>query len=255
MKLDNILNLFNIRETEKEIFKICFESDGIGASEIAKKIGINRTSTYDFLDNLVKAGLIIESQKQGVKKFYVQKPEKIEELIKEKEGKVSVAKKSIEDLKNNFYQNKKRIAPKMQFYEGKEELRQMMKDLLLYQNITIYSFWPIENIIQALGKDFYREFHVKRVASNIKIKVIWPQKHTKQKEKHSFLEGSENFKREIRILPEDIDFNLGYTIYSNNVRFMSSQKEGYGFIIESQEMADTMKKQFEIIWKISKPLS
>jgi len=35
---------------------------------------------------------------------------------------------------------------------------------------------------------------------------------------------------------------------------MSSQKENYGFIIESIEMADMMKKQFEMIWKISKPL-
>lgn len=251
MKLDFILNLFNIREAEKEIFKICFESDGIGATEIAKKIGINRTSAYDFLDNLVKAGLIIESQKQGVKMFYAEKPEKIGFLIEEKQKEISQAKTAIKDLQAEFYLKKISTRPKLQIYEGREELRQMMRDMLLYRDITIRAFWPVKDIIKVLGEDFYKEFHRKRIERNIGIKVIWPAEQAGVA-KNNFLENTEKLKREARIAPKNIDFKLGYTIYGNMVRFISSPKENYGFLIESQEMADTMKKQFELIWEQSK---
>ena len=48
---------------------------------------------------------------------------------------------------------------------------------------------------------------------------------------------------------------LGYAIYKNTVRFISSDKEQYGFLIESQEFAEMMRGQFEIIWNASKPFN
>jgi len=38
------------------------------------------------------------------------------------------------------------------------------------------------------------------------------------------------------------------------VAFLSSAEEGYGFIIQSQELVNTLKAQFELLWDISKPL-
>jgi sugar-specific transcriptional regulator TrmB len=187
MKIDKILDLFDLRPIEKEVFRVCFDADGVGASEIAKKVGINRTSTYDFLDKLVKIGLVVESQKQGIKTFYSQKPEQIELLINEKKQKITIATQVIGEFKKDFYTNAKRTIPRMQIYEGKEELRQMMKDMLLYHDLTVYSFWPIKNIIQTLGKEFYSDFHKKRVTSNLHIKVLWPKKHSNLREKHFFL--------------------------------------------------------------------
>lgn len=256
MKIDKILNLFNLHSTEKDIFKICLEANGgIGATEISKKVGINRTSTYDFLDNLVQAGLIIESQKSGIKRFFIQKPELISLLIEIKNKEIIEAQEAIHRLKEEYYSENKKTRPKLQIYEGKKELQQMMNDMLLYQDIVVYSFWPIEDVINVLGKDFYDEFHKKRIRSNIEIKVIWPEKHSRIRKKYKFLEKGINLKRETRIAPSNINFSLGYAIYKNTVRFFSSKKENYGFLIESEEMADMMKKQFDIIWEKSEPLN
>ena len=71
MQTDQILNLFNLRPLEKEVFGVCLESGLIGATALAQKTGISRTSIYDILENLLKNGLIIESQKSGVKVFAV----------------------------------------------------------------------------------------------------------------------------------------------------------------------------------------
>jgi len=255
MKINQILDLFNLRSLEKEVFRICLESGMIGATSLAQKTGISRTSVYDVLKSLMKNGLVVESQKNGVKFFVVQKPEKIELLIEEKQKEVLIAKTALETFKNEYYANGKSFKPRLQMFEGQEELRQMMKDMLLYRDITAYVLWPVEKIIKLLGHDFYQEFHKKRAERNIQIKVIWPNSQVAVRTKYDFLKNDKELKREIRLAPKNIDFSLGYAIYANTVRFISSQKENYGFLIESQEMAEMMKKQFEIIWENSKKIS
>lgn len=252
MQIDRILDLFNLSPLEKKVFEICLEEGLIGATNLAQKTNISRTSIYDILNCLIKKGLIIESQKNNVKIYSVQKPEMIELFIDEKQKKAINAKNALIVLKNKYYLKKNFIKPRLQIYEGQKELRQMMKDMLLYRDITAYIFWPVEKIIKLLGINFYKEFQQKRTERNIKIQVIWPHSNSKIKNKYNFLQNDEKLKRETRIAPKNIDFSLGYAIYSNTVRFISSQKENYGFLIESQEMADMMKKQFEIIWSISR---
>lgn len=252
MKIDQILNLFNLRPLEKEVFQVCLESGMTGATTLAQKTGISRTSVYDILDSLLKNGLVMESQKNGVKVFAVQKPETIELLIDEKQKEVLTAKTALAMFKNEYYTWEKSFKPRLQIFEGQEELRQMMKDMLLYRDITAYVLWPVKKIIKLLGSDFYREFHKKRAERNIQIKVIWPRPQATAKTKYDFLKNDAQLKREIRVAPKNIDFSLGYAIYANTVRFISSQKENYGFLIESPEMAEMMKRQFEIIWEVSK---
>jgi sugar-specific transcriptional regulator TrmB len=254
MKTDQILNLFNLRPLEKEVFRVCLESGMVGASIIAQKTGISRTSIYDILESLLKSGLMVESQKNGVKVFAIQKPEIIELLIEEKQKEVLTAKSALESFKNEYYASGKIFKPRLQIFEQQVELRQMMKDMLLYRDITVYTLWPVEKIIKLLGSDFYREFHQKRAERNIKIKVIWPRPQSGVKAKYDFFKNDIELKREIRVAPKNIDFSLGYSIYANTVRFISSQKESYGFLIESQEMAEMMRQQFEIIWQASKKL-
>ena len=254
MKTDQILNLFNLRPLEKEVFQVCLELGTVGATALAKKANISRTAVYDVLESLLKNGLISESQKGGVKVFAVQKPEIIELLIEEKQNEVSAAKIALSAFKNEYYSGDKSIKPRLQIFEGQDELRQMMKDMLLYRDITAYVLWPVEKIIKLLGSDFYREFHKKRAERNIRIKVIWPCSQMVVKTKYDFLKDDVELKREIRIAPKNINFSLGYAIYANTVRFISSQKENYGFLIESQEMAEMMKQQFEIIWTTSKKI-
>jgi len=254
MQINKILDLFNLQPLEKEVFLTALENGPTGATTLAQKAGIKRTAIYDLLENLIKAGLIVESQKNNIKIFTVQKPEIIELLIEEKQKNILTAKNVLAEFKDAYYHKHSTTKPRLQLFEGREELKHMMKDMLLYRDITAYVLWPVEKIIKLLGSEFYQEFHKKRAERNIKIKVIWPQAQATAKTKYDFFKNDDDLKREIRVAPKNINFSLGYTIYANTVRFVSSQKENYGFLIESPEMAEMMKQQFEIIWEKSKPI-
>ena len=130
----------------------------------------------------------------------------------------------------------------------------MMKDMLLYRDITVYAYWPVKEIVKLLSPEFFSKFHQERISRNIRLKVIWPQKQTPQiKNLPFFGVGGGEFKREVRLAPKEVDFSLGYAIYGNTVRFISSSKENFGFLVASPELVKMMKSQFQMVWNASKP--
>ena len=155
-------------------------------------------------------------------------------LIEEKQKEVGAAKTALATFKSEYYAGGKSFKPRLQIFEGREELQQMMKDMLLYRDITAHVLWPVEKIIKLLGSDFYREFHKKRAARNIQIKVIWPRPQITAKTKYDFLKNDAELKREIRVAPK-ILISLWVTPFMPIPCDLFLRKENYGFLIESQK--------------------
>ncbi len=236
-----------------KLYEALFYGKEMGASELAKQAGVSRTSVYDLIKRPKDEGLVIESQKNGTAVFSIQPPEKLQLLLAEKEKELILAKSSISMLQTDYLKQNKTAKPKLQMFEGGQELQQMMKDLLLYRDITVRALWPIETITKLLTAEFMAEFHKKRAERNIALNVIWPAGQLTEIKKHSFLKDATQ-KRQARVAPAGIDFSLGYSIYGNTVRFISSSRENFGFLVESAELSAMMKSQWEIIWKLSKPV-
>ncbi|MCK5320939.1 MarR family transcriptional regulator [Candidatus Parcubacteria bacterium] len=254
MEIRKLLSIFNLREIEIEIFEKLLSNGTMGATELASQINISRTSVYDLLDRLVEKGLVLQTLKGSIKKFSLCPLEKLMLLIEEKEKDIIKAKSALEDIKDIYQKTSQKIGPRLQIFEGREALQQMMKDMLLYRNITVRAYWPVKKVMETLTPKFFQEFQEKRLERNMHLKVIWPQEQKPSLNKFPFLKTGIKYKRESRLAPKNISFCLGYTIYNNTVRFISSDKENFGFLIESHELAEMMKGQFDLAWSISKPV-
>jgi len=142
---------------------------------------------------------------------------------------------------------------RLQVFEGRIALQQMMKDMLLYRGITVRAYWPIARVIEVLTPAFLERFHRERIERNINIKVIWPSDQVSSLQKYSFLQVGPDQKREVRVATPDIRFSLGYAVYGTTVRCISSLRESYGFLVASRELAEMMQSQFEAVWSDAKP--
>ena len=252
MKLKQLLRAFNLRPVEAELYEALFYGGLMTASELARQANIARTAVYDMLKKLSELGLVTETQKGGVKMFAVQSPEKLKQLINEKEADLVLAKAELESLHEEYHAKRKIGRPRVQIFEGKKELTQMMKDMLLYRDLTVRVFWPPDKAINALGADFFEKFHQERVARNISIQVLWPETGIPLNKKFAFLEAGPKLKREVRLVPSNFNFNFGYAIYGSTVRFISLGKDNIGFLVESKDLAEMMNAQFEMIWRGAK---
>ncbi len=254
--MDTILASLGISPEESRIYLYLLDSKEVSASAVARSLGIPRPSIYGLLKKLSEKGLMKESQRNGIKVFSAEQPEKINLLFeKQKELLVSnqdAYKKLLPEL-----QKKETIRfnnPKLQLFEGTEGLKKILNDMLLYRNKETQAFWPIKKMVEVLGPDFFRYHNKERIKNNLYTRAIWPRREAVDIKAHPYLGVGSEFKREIRIAPLEVSFSMGYWIYGNKVAFISSRKESFGFILESAEFAQMILTQFEIIWKQSTSL-
>jgi sugar-specific transcriptional regulator TrmB len=253
--IENLLKSLGFEEDDVKTYILLLELGSITAGNLAKKLGIPRSSLYGFLKRLTQDGLVAESQKRGVKIFTAEAPEKVNLLFAQKieqlQKNQALYKQVLPSLKKG---GEKFINPKFQTFEGAEGLKHALKDMLLYNNLETQALWPQKKMVEILTPDFFRYHNKERIKNNLSVRAIWPENQKVIIKDFPYFGIGNKFKREIKISPKNIDLTMGYWIYGNKTVFISSIKESFGFIIESAEFSQLMKIQFELLWQNSNDL-
>lgn len=254
--LENIFAKINLKRAHTELYLNLLESGPMPAGSLAKKIQMPRATLYGLLNDLNTKGLVKQSEKNGVKIWQASPPEKISDTLNEQINDFENAKIGFSNILNNLKGKQKEgfVSPKFYYYEGIEGIKHALKDILLYRDLDSEAFWPIKDMLEVLGSDFLNELNKKRIRQNIAAKVIWPKDKTVDINKYPFLGASKGFIRETRIAPPKVTCSMGYWAYKDKVIFLASKKEGFAFIVESAELRQLLKTQFDVLWNISKPL-
>jgi len=254
--MHDILEVLGVSPEESRTYFSLLDGGQMTASAVAKGLGIPRPSVYGFLKKLAHNGLVKESQHNGVKIFSAENPDKINLLFERQKELLSSKQTAYRKLLPELHQKEamRFTTPKLQLFEGAEGLKKVLDDMLLYRDIETQAFWPIKKMVEVLGVDFFRYHNKERIRSNLYTRALWPKHEAVDISDHPYLGVGKEFKREIRIAPNEVDFKMGYWIYGNKAAFISSRKESFGFILESAEFVQMLLAQFEILWRMSKPL-
>lgn len=238
MAIKETLLKLGFKKQQASIYLACLELGKATVSQIAEKSGIQRTYCYDLLEDLVNRGFVVQMVQGKRRYFLATNPEWI---VKAEKEKLKIAEEVLPQIKSIY--NISGIKPGVSFYEGRKGLDEVYNDTLRYKG-EIISF-TTEKFLLADGKELGKDYIRKRVKADIPVRVIGPVSQ-------ELLEIKKRDKEELRqtkMLPRDIftsDIEIG--IYMNKVDFINFNKE-FGLIIESEEIADVMRKIFEIIWK------
>ena len=254
--LETILSTIGLTSEETKTYLLLLETGPTTVGVLAKRMALPRPSLYGFLKRLQVRGVVTQSLKNGVKTFAAESPAKIENIFNQEIELLQNKRQLYHELLPEIEKviPSKFLTPKFQLYEGKEGVKHVLKDMLLYRDIETQAYWPIKAMVDILSPDFFRYLNKGRIKNNLYTRAIWPISQKVDIKKHPYLGVGSDFKREIRVAPRGIDFAMGYWIYKNKVAFISSRKESFGFIIESKELVDMLLSQFEIIWKLSKKI-
>lgn len=255
--LDVIFERLGLKREHSDLYLSLLEGGIMPAGKLAKHLNVPRSTVYGLLEDLSQGGLVLQNEKNNVKLWQAVDPEIIKTIINERINGLENMRMGFESMLETLKKSQKTdfMSPKFHYFEGADEMRVMLRDVLLYNDLETELCWPVKDISRVLGEEFLHDFNIKRIKSNIGIRVIWPMDKVGDIEKNTFLAPGKEVKREVRIAPEEVDFSMGYWAYGNKVMFMSSKAENFGFIVESRELRQLMKMQFEVLWNISKPLS
>lgn len=222
-----------LTENESKIYLALIDLGPSMAGQISRKTGLHRRTVYDTVEMLIKKGLIGYILENNRKKFQASNPERILEIINEKQNILSPF---VEQLQQKYQSTKEK--EETNFYKGKEGLKTVFEDQLNSKEI----------LILGASQEAYEilQFYFK-----------WYDKARKQKKiKARIIASDKKIKRiplaEIKYLPEKYSNPVAVNIYEDKTAIILWAKEPIAVVIKNREIANGYKNYFELMWRIAK---
>lgn len=250
----NILEKIGLSENSRNIYCWLVEHGQSSATRLSQGLSLPRATIYDNLKVLKSLDLITENEGETRKLFSVADPKNIQRLYESKIDELKQEQIKLKKILPKISQKTESLEPKIQFYAGSEGIKRVLKDLLWHENIETLTMWPISEMIPILGKEYLEDLNRRRIRRNISIRGIWPANKAVSLKEHPYLGVGKGHLRQLRKAPDKMTWDMSYWLYGDKVAFISSKNEAFGFVIHSRDFSNLIKAQFEVIWKLSKPI-
>jgi sugar-specific transcriptional regulator TrmB len=241
-KAEEVLSSIGLNKNEIAVYLDLIRHPFSGAYNISKRTGIHRSNVYDNLRSLIERGLIKKEIRQEKSVFDAVSPAKIKEYFKQKQQELEII---LPELK--------RIPPEpdnsdggISITEGKFALREATEEML-ERNSDIFVFGASNEIVEALGEEFLKEFHKKRIKKGIKMMHIYNMEAIGRIIYLNALEFTE-----ARYLDSHYSTNVCTVICGGYVLFFIFGKSIIVITIRNHHIAETYKKYFDLLWEAAK---
>jgi len=229
-----ILEKAGLSPNESKCYLALLTLGSSSANELSRESGIHRVSVYDALRGLRKKGLISQIMKSNKLLFEVSNPEKINELIKEKEF-------QLEELRNiipaliNIYKNPKE-KQEIKSFKGLSGIKTILNEML-NSKTEILDFGAEYKIKEFLPYD-YPKWDKERCKRKIKMKIIANIK----------IKPASIPLTKIKYIKTESQSDVSTYIFDNKVAIIMWIERSLGILIEEKAVYNSYKNYFESLW-------
>jgi len=222
-----------LTENESKVYLALIDLGPALAGQISRKTGMHRRTVYDTTEMLIEKGLVGYILKNNRRLFQASNPERILDIIKEKEN---LLEPLIKQLGEKFVMTKEK--EETNFYKGKEGLKTVFEEQLSAKEILILGASPLAyEVLQ-----FYFKWYDKtRKEKKIRARIIASDRKI-----------SRIPLAEIRYLPEKYSNPVSVNIYGDKVAIILWASSPYAIVIKSSEVAKGYRNYFELLWRIAR---
>jgi len=236
MKLKAVLESIGLTKIEVKVYLALLEYGPTLASIISRKSGIHRRCVYDAVERLIKRGLAGYIVKNNRKYFSATNPDRLLSIVKEQEEDLN---RIIPELQK--IHGRSTTKPETSFYQGMNGLKNIYEDILdVGEDVLLIGATTYKDV----NRFFFPRFDRERKSKKIKIRILFPESMRK--------DHPNVVLAKIKYLPESHISNVATNIYGDNVAISIWTKDPIAILIRQKEIADSYRKQFEILWKIAK---
>lgn len=239
---EHLMSLFALSDREARLYLAALEFGESPVYQLAKQTGINRTTAYDILARLVEAGFVTRHKKNG--QIYVV-PESPDLLLKRHELKMQRLKSLIPDLKALHLSSSAR--PHIKLYEGASGIHAALNHVLTCKSGLVNACLSMAEVLEQPGLEVFESFKADRIRLGLQLRVV----RAREEEVTNIWGTDHSVQRELRYAPDLDNFSMTMFIYDDYVNLISSRRENFGLIIQSEEFAGIQKYLFERLWESS----
>lgn len=241
--LTKSLEKLGLNDKESRIYVAALEMGRFSVLALATKTGIKRPTCYLILDELIKKGLITTFPKAKKVIYIAEHPNS---LLKKTADSYQLAKELMPELQSLMGSVHEK--PELKVYSGQAGIRQIY-DIMLEDGFDMHYITSTAELVQAAGKEFLDSWIARRIAKGVKTYRI----SVREKETFDiplYVGAPENL-RAVRYAPQGFATPYTIFIFGKKVSFVSTKKDLFGFIVESADLAISMKALFDVVWGIS----
>jgi len=242
--ITNDLEKLGFSSEEVSSYIALLELGGGFVSNVAKRAGAHRVTTYNTLENLRKKGFAKVSKKRGVRFYYPINPQiilnQIEDSYKTAKGIVPM----LIDL-----QSAHQFRPKIQFFEGIDEVSEILMDLLNTDG-EVLGFTNYQLGAEVFEKHLDK-YYSKALMGKKKFRLLCPNDefNTAYIKNHLQARINAGILEIFAVNPKTFPVKNAEYIYGDKVATISLDKnEMIGVIIESPSNAETNRSIFNLAW-------
>ncbi|MFA6257252.1 MAG: helix-turn-helix domain-containing protein [Candidatus Paceibacterota bacterium] len=241
LKIEQLLKDSGFLDKEIAIYLTILELGRGTVAEISRKAGINRSTGYVILDSLVGKKLVKISGKEPKEEYAALSPanlvEYLEAQAKKQKTLADTAKEVLPELTSLYNVGDR---PRVFFYEGFAGLEHVYEDSLTSKG-DIYSTSTYEEMHETLPK-YFETYYERRAKKKIFVHTFVADTPLARKRKSR--DAIEY--RDTSLVPGDkFPVPTDIEIYNDKV-MIASWKEKLGVIIESKEIATTLRSVFKL---------
>lgn len=236
-----ILKSLGLLESEVKTYLAALELGPSTVLELNKKIGLSRQAIYTAIESLIKLGLMSSFEKGKKTLYTAESPERLRSFAEARLKKMEATVREIKDISRELSLVQKGDKPVVKMFEGIEGQKNILEDIINTRPERIDDFVN-DNLYNLLfTKNEFQPYKDQLDKLNIHTRVMAikdePLKHSRRNVKGK------------RISRKDINFNGDVTVYGNKVAISSLRNKMVGVIIESEDIAQTVRSLFQLAWE------
>ncbi len=224
---------------EAKCYLALLKAGSASANAISRRSGVHRVSVYDALRGLREKGLISQITKANKMLFEAGSPDKITELIDEKETELDEAKKIVPELMLDFQMAKDK--QEVHSFKALAGVKTILQEMLKSKT-EILDFGAEYRIKEFLPYD-YPKWDKERIRKRIKMRIVANIK----------IKPTKISLTQIRYVPAEFNSAVSTYIFDDKVAMIMWVENPLGILVEHKAVAESYKNYFEYLWKTARP--
>lgn len=237
------LKELGLTNNEITVYLTLLQTGSVSVNTIAERSGLHRQAVYDALDRLLEKGFVSFVIQQNKKHFQAINPEKIIEILHQKELKFRSLLPELIMLTTL-----PREDTFVEVIKGREVIRTVYRDI-------IKTFLQKSGEILISGVDERKFMNEDPIALQQHITRLRKLKCT---ERVLLKEGDtkvvQGKQTTYRWVPTQYFHATPMMVYGHKLTIIILGTPNYAIMIENKDLADAYRKQFNLLWKVAKPL-
>lgn len=227
------LKKLGLSDVEATIYLQLVKKGEMTAVEISKEVKVHRRTIYDNLNMLINKGLVSFFTTKNVKYFNATNPKILKKIEEEKLAELNAILPSL----NSFYSNQKKN-PSVEILKGHDATKNLLFEM---QNTKDEILWMGGGFKILEHLDFSREKIITQF-QKLKLKIIQPT--PKESLYKKYFSG-----KKIKFIDKKYSTGTVFFTFDNFVLLGTLVNDEFFIIkIENENIAQTYKNYFEIMW-------